>query len=73
MNNLCWPLINQRICDIYGLDPKQVRHVIIEMSPSEIPTVSVFLMTNEGLAHVLLDVLNGNVGVTQRIVGNEND
>jgi hypothetical protein len=59
--NPIWPMVNQRICDIYGLDPKEVRSVSLYMNPHEIPTVVVRLHANEGVALLTLDILNGKV------------
>ncbi len=59
--NPIWPIVNQRICDIYGLNPNEVRSVAFYMNPNEIPTVVVRLRANEGVANLTLDILNGKV------------
>lgn len=61
MINPAWPIINQTVCDIYGLDSRDVVWVHIDMEPSEIPSVTVGLRTNEGLAWLVLNVLQGKV------------
>jgi hypothetical protein len=57
-------MVNQRICDIYGLNPMEVRHVSIHMNPQEVPTVMVRLFANEGVANLVLDIVSGKVGVS---------
>lgn len=59
--NPCWPTVNQRICDIYGLNPDEVYEVRITLNANSIPAVAVHLKSNEGLAWVMLDVLEGRV------------
>lgn len=55
--NPAWPLVNQQVCDVYGLDPGQVREVNINFHPAGVPIVTVQLMCTEGVLQMVYQML----------------
>jgi len=58
-----WPALNQRICDVYGLDPMQVRRIVVDFRPNCHPEITVFLNASEGAMEVVFRCIENGQNV----------